>query len=83
MKTSIRKIGNSKGVLIPATLIASCNIQDEVTMHVENNRIIIEAANAAPRQNWFNGYDAKNDESDESAWKDLIETQAEQADWEW
>jgi len=38
MKTAIRKIGNSKGVLIPAPLIAACNIQDEVTMHVENTR---------------------------------------------
>lgn len=80
MKTAIRKIGNSKGVLIPAALIASCAIQDEVTMHVENNRIIIEAANSTPRKNWFNDYDTQKDES---AWKDLVETQAEQADWEW
>ena len=80
MKTAIRKIGNSKGVLIPATLIASCDIQDEVTMHVENNRIIIEAANSTPRKNWYIGYDVQKDES---AWKDLVDTQAEQADWEW
>lgn len=80
MKTAIRKIGNSKGVLIPAALIASCNIQDEVTMHVENNRIIIEAADCTPRKNWFSSYNAQNDES---AWQGLVETQAEQADWEW
>ena len=80
MKTAIRKIGNSKGVLIPAALIASCDIQDEVTMHVENNRIIIEAVNSTPRKNWFNDYDTQKDES---AWRGLVETQAEQADWEW
>ena len=80
MKTAIRKIGNSKGVLIPAALIASCNIQGEVTMHIENNRIIIEATDSTPRKNWFNDYDAQNDES---AWKGLVETQEEQADWEW
>jgi len=80
MKTAIRKIGNSKGVLIPAPLIAACNIQDEVIMHVENNRLIIEAANTAPRKNWFAGYDA---EKDEAAWNELVETEAEQADWEW
>lgn len=80
MKTAIRKIGNSKGVLIPAPLIAACNIQDEVTMHVENNRLIIEAANTEPRKNWFAAYDPNQDES---AWNGLVETEAEQADWEW
>lgn len=80
MKTSIRKIGNSKGILIPAALINSCNIQEEVEMRVENHRIIIEAISPVPRQNWFNDYDASKDEN---AWKDIIETQAEQADWEW
>lgn len=80
MKTAIRKIGNSKGVLIPAPLIAACNIQDEVIMHVENNRIIIEAVSTEPRKNWFAGYDANNDQS---AWQSLVETEAEQADWEW
>jgi antitoxin MazE len=80
MKTAIRKIGNSKGVLIPAPLIAACNIQDEVIMHVENNRLIIEASNAAPRKSWFESY---NPAKDESAWNDLLETEAEQADWEW
>ncbi|PKO24868.1 MAG: hypothetical protein CVU35_07055 [Betaproteobacteria bacterium HGW-Betaproteobacteria-8] len=80
MKIAIRKIGNSKGVLIPAPLIAACNIQDEVIMHVENNRLIIEAANTALRKNWFASYDP---EKDESAWNDLVETEAEQADWEW
>lgn len=80
MKTAIRKIGNSKGVLIPAPLIAACDIQDEVIMHVENNRIIIEAANTEPRKGWFTAYDAKNDES---AMEGFVETEAEQADWEW
>ncbi len=80
MKIAIRKIGNSKGVLIPAALIASCYIQDEVNMHVENNRIIIEAANAEPRKNWFNGYDAGKGES---AWEGFVETEAEQTDWQW
>lgn len=80
MKTAIRKIGNSKGVLIPAPLIAACNIQNEVIMHVENNRLIIEAANTAPRKNWFAAYDPNKDES---AWSGLVETETEQADWEW
>lgn len=80
MKTSIRKIGNSKGILIPAALIASCNIQDEVEMRVENNRIIIEPLNPSPRKGWFKSYDASKDEN---AWSDLVETEAEQVDWEW
>lgn len=80
MKTAIRKIGNSKGALIPAPLIAACGIRDEVTMHVENNRLIIEAANTKPRKNWFADYDPNKDQP---AWNDFVETEAEQADWKW
>lgn len=80
MKTAIRKIGNSKGVLIPAPLITACDIQEEVTMHVENKRIVIEALNTTPRKNWFANY---NPEQDASVIGEIEETTIEQEDWEW
>lgn len=80
MKTAIRKIGNLKGVLIPAPLITACDIQDDVTMHVENKRILIEAVNTDPRKNWYANY---NPEQVASVIGGIEETVIEQEDWEW
>ena len=80
MHTTIRKIGNSKGILIPAPLLAACDIHDEVEMRVENNRIVIEPVSPKLRQDWFIAYSA---EADHDAWANLQETAAEQDEWEW
>jgi len=80
MRTTLRKIGNSRGVLIPAALLAACDIADEVEMRVENNRLVIEPVAQQPRQGWFEGYQAA---TDTDAWQDLQETAAEQDEWEW
>ena len=80
MQTNIRKIGNSRGVLIPAALLAACEIGDAVEMRVENNRIIIEPITPKHRQGWFTYYQA---EKDADAFADLKETAIEQHDWQW
>jgi antitoxin MazE len=80
MRTVLRKIGNSKGILIPAALLAACDIKEEVEMRVENNRLIIESIVPQLRQGWFDGYQA---EGDTDAWAELKETSAEQDEWEW
>ncbi len=80
MQTSLRKIGNSRGILIPAALLAACEIGDKVEMRVENNRIIIEPIAPQYRQGWFVGYQI---EQDMDAFADLKETAIEQDDWQW
>ena len=80
MQTSLRKIGNSRGVLIPAALLAACEIGDAVEMRVENNRIIIEPIAPQHRQGWFTGYTA---EQDTEVFTHLTETAIEQDDWQW
>jgi antitoxin MazE len=78
MRTSIRKIGNSRGVLIPAALLAECGIADEIEMHLENSRIVIEPVKN-PRAGWFEGYQAQ---ADTDAWNGLP-PEADSGDWEW
>lgn len=38
MRTTLRRIGNSQGVLIPAPLLAECGIQDEIEQHLEGKK---------------------------------------------
>ena len=80
MRTSLRKIGNSRGVILPAALLAACEIGDTVEMRVEENRIIIEPIAPHHRKDWFEGY---KPEKDVDALAGIKETTIEQEEWEW
>ncbi|MFC2992648.1 MULTISPECIES: AbrB/MazE/SpoVT family DNA-binding domain-containing protein [Halomonas] len=77
MRTHLRKIGNSKGVLIPAAMLTDLGITDEVDIHLEGQRLVVEPVKQ-PRQRWFDGYDASRDEA---VWEELIEVDEEE--WQW
>lgn len=78
MKTTLRKIGNSQGVLIPAPLLAACGIVHEIDLHVEDSKIIIEPVRA-PRAGWFDGYCR---DRDPAVWPELSPG-ADMEEWEW
>ena len=80
MQTTLRKVGNSRGVLIPAAFLAECGIGTEIEMRQEGRRIIIEPMNPPPRLRWFDSYQA---EKDADAWAGITETPAENEDWQW
>lgn len=53
MLTTIRKVGNSKGVLIPAAFLASCQIEADVDMQLQDGQIVIRPVKRKPRDGWF------------------------------
>lgn len=61
MRTSLRKVGNSRGVIIPATLLAACEMSDEVDIRLEGNNLLI-APIKTPRSGWFEGYKPEADD---------------------
>jgi antitoxin MazE len=65
-------------VLIPAALLAECQIQGAVELTVESGRLVITPVQA-PRAGWFEGYQP---EADEDAWEGLPVT-ADSGEWEW
>ena len=79
MKSSLRKIGNSRGVLIPAALLAACAIEDEIDIRIDRGRIVITPVKA-PRAGWFDDYSETADaEAHDWAESDL----AEDSEWAW
>ena len=54
MKTAIRKMGNSHGVIIPKPLLAEvgAKVDDQVDMEVENGKIVIAPIRGRPRDGW-------------------------------
>lgn len=55
MLTTLRQIGNSRGVLIPAAFLASCQIEDGVDMQLKDGQIIIQPITRKLREGWFDG----------------------------
>jgi antitoxin MazE len=52
MKTAIRRMGNSQGVLIPKPILAQLGLEDEVEMEVENDAIVLRRPQKKPREGW-------------------------------
>ena len=55
MRVSLRKVGNSRGVIIPAALLAACEMGNEVDIRLDGKNLVI-ASVKFPRAGWFEGY---------------------------
>ena len=60
MRTSLRQVGNSRGIIIPAALLAACEMSDEVDIRLEGKSLVIDSVKS-PRAGWFKGYQADAD----------------------
>ena len=78
MRTKLHKIGNSRGVLIPAPMLAACEITDEVELTTEEGRLIVAPMKPA-RENWFDHYDPVNDKANRPESNNLSSV----TEWEW
>jgi antitoxin MazE len=82
MKTAVVKIGNSKGIRIPKTILASCHIEDEVDLLVEEDKIIIIPFKIKPRSGWENQFkEMASKKDDKMIIPDSIDLELK--DWEW
>ncbi len=53
MRTAIRKIGNSQGVLIPKPMLAEAGLETDVDISVENGAIVLRPVKEhQPRAGW-------------------------------
>ena len=52
MLIPIRRLGNSKGVLIPKPFLEQVGLADEAEMVVEGNTLVLRHPKPAPRRGW-------------------------------
>ena len=55
MKANIIRIGNSKGVCIPKSILEQCGLEGSVEMSVENNAVVIAPARRV-REGWSDAF---------------------------
>jgi antitoxin MazE len=60
MRINIRKIGNSRGILIPSAFLRDCGIGDHVDILMEGKALIIRPIHE-PRAGWFEAFNPEMD----------------------
>ena len=82
MKGRIVRVGNSRGIRIPKPLLDQSGLADEVVLHAEPGRIVIESA-ARPRAGWAEAARAMAARGDDALLDPPTATRFDDEEWEW
>lgn len=82
MKTKVRKIGNSFGIIIGKKILDQVDVTDEVSLSVKDSKIIIEAIKSKPRKDWEEMLLKANSSQDEEA-LEYFDNDFDKTEWTW
>ncbi len=82
IRSKLVKIGNSRGIRIPRTILEQAGLTDEVEMKVEGNRLIIHAAHH-PRQDWEDRFASMAAQGDDLLLDEISTTHWDAEEWTW
>lgn len=71
MKTTIRKMGNSRGVIIPKPLLDQLGLGGTAEMTVENDALVLRPPRRAARAGWAQAAEALAEGGDTPAWPEF------------
>jgi antitoxin MazE len=81
-KARIIRIGNSRGIRIPKTLLDEADLPEEVELHVEPGRLVVEAARHA-RAGWASAAKRMRARADDQLLDEPTATRFDREDREW
>jgi antitoxin MazE len=82
MKTRLVRIGNSKGLRIPKSLISQSGLQDEVEITLKGNSLIIRPA-SNPREGWAEAFEQMARRGDDALLNGDVANEFDETEWEW
>ncbi|GAB2699607.1 hypothetical protein GCM10027037_25270 [Mucilaginibacter koreensis] len=82
MRSTLRSIGNSKGVILPQSLLKQCSIDNEVNIEVKDDAIVITPA-GEKRKGWAEAFKTMADNGDDVMQIPDVFTDEDQSDWTW
>lgn len=82
MKAKVIKIGNSKGVRLPKSIIEEVGLGDEVMLEASKGTIVIRPISAV-RANWEAAFEAMTHKGDDKLLLPDSQTKWEREDWQW
>ena len=84
MITNIVRIGNSRGIRLPKSILDQCHLEGRVEIEVKDNTLIIKPAKS-PRYGWENAFSGMAHHDDDK----LLDADAElsrewdESEWRW
>ncbi len=82
IRSKVIKIGNSRGIRIPRTVLEQAGLSDEVEMTVEGNKLIILSAQR-PRQGWDEKFAVMAEQGDDKLLDEAAPTRWDEEEWTW
>jgi antitoxin MazE len=81
MKAKLVRIGNSKGIRLPSSVIKECSLEYEVDLQVKDGAIIIRSA-AAPRTGWSEAFGRAEEKSAKPTAQEFSDIEDAKNDWD-
>jgi antitoxin MazE len=81
-KARIVRIGNSRGIRIPKVLLDQAQLPDEVELHAEPGRLVVQGARR-PRMGWAEAARAMAKHGDDDLLDRPTATRFDREEWEW
>mgnify|MGYP006286234199 FL=1 len=83
VKAKVVRIGNSKGIRIPKTILEQCHINDEVELETRDDCLIIKSPHSV-RENWETRFkEMRKNEDDVMFVKEDVSKEWDEEEWEW
>jgi antitoxin MazE len=82
VKAQIIRIGNSRGIRLPKTLLQEAQLEDEVELQAEPGRILISKS-AKPRAGWTEAARRMRERGEDRLLDPPISTRFDKEEWKW
>lgn len=82
MKSRLIRIGNSRGVRLPKSLIEEAGLSDELELHLDNGTIVIRSAKPA-RAGWAEAAAEMATTGEDRLPDEVVPTRFDDEEWEW
>jgi antitoxin MazE len=84
MRTSVRRMGNSAGIILPKPILAELGVKagDDLSLTLEKGRVILMPAKSHPRSGWAEASKAISTADDDAlVWPEFGNTGDDELTW--
>lgn len=82
MRTVIRKLGNSRGVIVPKPLLVQAGLEDEVELTVERGALVLRRPLRKAREGWAEASRGLAETGDDAlVWPEFVNEGDEKLAW--
>jgi antitoxin MazE len=81
-RSKIVKIGNSRGIRIPRTLLEQAGLYGDVEMTVEGEKLVIQPLHS-PREGWEEQFALMAELGDDKLLDEVVSTKWDDEEWTW